>query len=195
MILLCLAMSLFAASMAAGELAIGADAPGFALINALDGKYVKFEPGKSPLSVVLFTCNQCPFANAFEPRIIDLARTYGKKGVLFFAVNPNDERVYAGETIDRMKERAVDKGYPFPYLKDTDSSVARAYGAQVTPHVFVVDSQGKVRYRGYVDDSAKRHARRHAGLSNALDEILSGKIVARPSTKAFGCSIKWWTGS
>ena len=184
-----------AAPVGAGELAVGAEAPGFSLINATDGRYVRFEPKKNRLSVVVFTCNQCPYARAFEPRIIELARGYQSRGVVFYAVNPNDESAYPEETIDRMKKRAVGRAYPFPYLKDTDSSVARAYGARVTPHVFVVDGSGRVRYRGYVDDSAKPQERRHTGLSDALDAILSGKGVAHPSTKAFGCTIKWRTGA
>jgi len=179
----------------AGEIPIGTEAPGFSLINAADGRYVRFEPGKNRPSVVIFTCNECPYAQAFEPRIIELARKYKDRGVAFYAVNPNDESKYPGEAIHKMKERAMTRAYPFPYLKDTDSSVARAYGARVTPHVFVVDGGGRIRYRGYVDDSAKAHEREHAGLSDALDAILSGTSIAKASTKAFGCTIKWRSGT
>jgi len=177
----------------AGEIAIGADAPAFSLINSVDARYVKFEPRKNALSVVIFTCNSCPFAQAFEPRIIEIAREYEKKGVRFYAVNPNDESKYPDETIEKMRERALARSYPFPYLKDTDSSVAGAYGARVTPHVFVVDGSGKVRYRGYVDDSARKDEREHTGLTDALDALLSGRDVAVNSTLAFGCTIKWRT--
>lgn len=190
---LLLALLAFTLPAFAGEIRIGAEAPGFALINALDGKYVKFEPKRNQVSVVVFTSNECPFAKAFEPRIIELARSYEARGVRFYAINPNDESKYREETIDKMKKRAAAKSYPFPYLKDTDSSVARAYGASVTPHVFVVDGAGRVRYRGYVDDSAKPEERRHTGLSDAIDALLSGRSVAKDSTRAFGCSIKWRT--
>lgn len=187
-----LAVSLLALPALAGEeLAIGADAPKFSLLNASDGKYVSFEPAKHKLSVVVFTCNHCPYAKAFEPRIIELARQYASRGVAFYAVNPNDDVAYPEETMELMKVRATGKGYPFPYLKDTDSTVAAKYGARVTPHVFVVDPAGKVRYRGYVDDSAKVEERKHQGLSEALDALLAGGQVRMPSTKAFGCSIKW----
>lgn len=179
------------AALAGEELAVGADAPRFSLLNATDGRYVAFDPTKSALSVVIFTCNHCPYAKAFEPRIIELAKQYAPKGVAFFAVNPNDDVAYPEETMDLMKARATSKGYPFPYLKDTDSTVAARYGARVTPHVFVVDSKGKVRYRGYVDDSAKADERTHTGLTEALDAILAGNPVRTTSTKAFGCSIKW----
>ncbi len=186
------AMLLLAPLAHAGvELAVGADAPRFALLNAADGRYVSFDPTKNKLSVVIFTCNQCPYAKAFEPRLIELAKQYTPKGVAFLAVNPNDDIAYPDETMERMKARATAKLYPFPYLKDTDSAIAGRYGARVTPHVFVVDAKGKVRYRGYVDDSAKIEERKHLGLSEALDALLSGAAVKTTSTKAFGCSIKW----
>jgi thiol-disulfide isomerase/thioredoxin len=171
----------------ADELAVGAKAPAFSLVNARDGKTVAFKPGDGKVSVVVFTCNGCPYAKAFEPRIVELARQYQAKGVAFYAVNPNDDAKYPVETLDEMKGRT----YPFPYLKDGDSATARAYGARVTPHIFVVDKTGTVRYRGYVDDSAKPEERKTTGLANALDDLLAGRQVANNATRAFGCTIKW----
>ena len=182
----------FATLASAAELAVGAKAPKFSLTNAVDGKKVAFNPGDGKLAVVIFTCNQCPYAKAFEPRIIEIAKQYSAKGVRFYAINSNDPtRFFSIEDVDNMKERAEEKGYPFPYLKDGDSSVARAYGARVTPHVFVVDKSGAVRYRGYVDDTAKTAERRVTGLTDALDALLANKAVANASTKEFGCTIKW----
>jgi thiol-disulfide isomerase/thioredoxin len=178
-------------ALAAGELAVGSSAPPFALVNATDGKSIAFTPGDGKLSVVIFTCNQCPFAKAFEPRIIELARRYQSKGVVFYAIDPNDESQYAVESLPEMKARAAAKGYPFPYLKDGDSAIARAYGARVTPHVYVIDGAGTLRYRGYVDDSAKPEERRTTGLTNALDDLLAARPVATQTTRAFGCSIKF----
>jgi thiol-disulfide isomerase/thioredoxin len=175
----------------AEELPIGATAPKFALVNAVDGKTVAYKPGDGKISVVFFTCNQCPYAKAFEPRLIEIAKQYQRKGVAFYAIDPNDEAQYAVESLAEMKARAVERGYPFPYLKDGDSAIARAYGARVTPHVYVFDGSGTLRYRGYVDDSAKPAERKTAGLSNALDELLGGKTVSNQTTRAFGCSIKW----
>lgn len=188
-----LALMLFAAVTAGADeqVAIGAKAPAFTLTNAVDGKPVAFQPGDGKLSVVVFTCNQCPYAKAFEPRIIELAKQYAAQGVTFYAVNPNDETRFAEETVENMKARAVEKAYPFPYLKDGDSAIARAYGARVTPHVFVVDAGGVVRYRGYVDDTAKVAERKVTGLADALDALLAKKDVATAVTKEFGCSIKW----
>jgi len=180
-----------ATCMNADELSIGAAAPKFSLVNAVDGKTVAFHPGDGKVSVVVFTCNQCPYAKAFEPRIIELAKQYQAKGVVFYAIDPNDESQYAVESLAEMKARATAEGYPFPYLKDGDSTIAHAYGARVTPHVYVIDGSGTLRYRGYVDDSAKPEERRTTGLSNALDDLLAGKTVANQTTRAFGCTIKW----
>lgn len=177
----------FAAVAYADELAVGAKAPGFTLVDAKTGKNVSFKPGDGKLSVVVFTCNGCPYAKAFEPRIVELANQYQAKGVAFYALNPNDEIKFPVETIDEMKTRS----YPFPYLKDGDSAIAHAYGARVTPHIFVVDKTGTVRYRGYVDDSAKPEGRKTTGLTNALDDLLANRQVANNNTRAFGCSIKF----
>lgn len=176
---------------AAEELAIGAAAPGFNLVNAVDGKSVRFEPGDGRIAVVVFTCNQCPYAKAFEERLSAIGREYAARGVAFYAVNPNDDRKYPEEGLGEMKSRAAQKKFPYPYLKDSGSAIARQYGARVTPHVYVVDGAGKLRYRGYVDDDAKADARSHSGLTDALDSLLEKKDVPTKATKAFGCTIKW----
>jgi thiol-disulfide isomerase/thioredoxin len=180
-----------AAPLLAAELEVGAKAPAFELVNAVDGKTVAFAPGDGRLSVIVFTCNQCPYAKAFEPRLIALGSEYAKRGVVFYALDSNDDAAFPVETMGEMKGRAVSEHYPFPYLKDGDSTVAREYGARVTPHVFVVDGKGFVRYRGYVDDSTKAAERQHAGLTDALNELMAGKEVKVSATKAFGCSIKF----
>lgn len=185
------ALLLLTSAVFAEELSVGAKAPAFSLVNATDGKTVSFNPGDGALSVVVFTCNQCPYAKAFEPRLIEMAKGYAAKGVKFYLVNPNDEGRVAEESMDHLKARALARGYPFPYLKDADSSIARAYGARVTPHAYLVDGAGVVRYRGYIDDSAKPEERTKTSLANALDSLLAKKDVAETATKAFGCGIKW----
>ena len=190
-LLLALVLLAVAAVVIAEELAVGAKAPGFALTNAVDGKTVSFAPGDGKLSVVVFTCNQCPYAKAFEDRIVALGRDYAKRGVTFYAIDSNDDAAYSIESAAEMKSRAQAKNYPFPYLKDGDSRIARAYGARVTPHIFVVDGKGVIRYRGYVDDSAKPEERQHTGLHDALESLLGNKDVAVTATKAFGCTIKF----
>ncbi|HEX9500454.1 MAG TPA: redoxin domain-containing protein, partial [Thermoanaerobaculia bacterium] len=109
----------------------------------------------------------------------------------FYAIDSNDEARYAEESLANMKERAVTKGYPYPYLKNNNSSIAHAYGARVTPHVYVIDQKGTLRYRGYIDDSARPEERTKAALTDALDALLANKPVASTETRAFGCSIKW----
>lgn len=178
-------------AVATAELAAGTKAPAFTLVNAVDGKSVSLDASRGKASVVVFTCNQCPYAKAFEPRLIEIAKQYQSKGVVFYAIDSNDDAKYDEETLDNMKARAVEKGYPYPYLKDGNSAIARAYGARVTPHVFVIDPMGTVRYRGYVDDSAKPEERTKTGLTDALDALLAGGQVASAETRAFGCSIKF----
>lgn len=185
------ALLLIASMACAEELAIGAKAPAFSLVNAVDGETVAMKPDDGFVKVVVFTCNSCPFAKAFEPRIIELANKFAMQGVKLYAVNPNDEAKYADETLANMKARAESMHYRFPYLKDADSSVAKAYGARVTPHVFVVDGDGVVRYRGYVDDSAKPAERKTTGLSDAVGALTNGRDVLNAETRAFGCTIKW----
>ena len=190
-LLIIAAVLCFASVAFADEIAIGAKAPSFSLVNTVDGKTYAFSPASGKPSVVFFTCNQCPYAKAFEPRLISIAKVYQAKGVNFYAIDSNDEARYEEESAGNMKARAVEKGYPYPYLKDGDSAVARAYGAKVTPHVFVIDGSGVVRYHGYVDDSAKPEDRKETGLTDALDAVLAGKAVANASTRAFGCTIKF----
>ena len=189
--LLMLALPLLAVACMAGELTVGTNAPGFSLVNAVDGKTWTFKPGDGKLSVVFFTCNQCPYAKAFEPRLIEIAKAYAAKDVAFYAIDSNDDAQYADETMANMKDRAVHAGYPYPYLKDGDSTIAKAYGARVTPHVYVVDQKGTVRYVGYVDNSARPEERSKTGLTDALDSLLANRPVAVTSTHAFGCTIKF----
>ena len=189
--MLTLVLPLFAVAGMAGELTVGAQAPAFSLVNAVDGKTYNFKPGDGKLSVVFFTCNQCPYAKAFEPRLIEIARSYASKGVSFYAIDANDDARHSEETMANMKDRAVSHGYPYPYLKDADSAIARAYGARVTPHVYVVDATGILRYVGYVDDSARPEERTRTGLTDALDSLLANRPVAVTSTHAFGCTIKF----
>src|SRR6266540_7010769 len=171
--LLALVLPLLAVACMADELAVGTKAPGFSLVNAVDGRTNAFKPGDGKISVVFFTCNQCPYAKAFEPRLIEIANRYQSKGVTFYAIDSNDEARYAEESLANMKDRAVNKGYPYPYLKDNDSSIAHAYGAKVTPHVYVIDQKGTLRYRGFVDDSARPAERTKTGLTDALDALLA----------------------
>src|SRR3712207_5494052 len=112
LILVSVVLTFIAAACVAEEAAIRAKAPKFSLVNAVDGKTYSLDPGDGKLHVVVFTCNQCPYAKAFEQRIIDLGRQYGAKGVTFYAIDPNDDTRFSEETMENMKARAVAKNYP-----------------------------------------------------------------------------------
>ena len=165
-----LALSTLVASV--DEIAIGADAPGFALVNAADGETVTMTPADGNTKVVVFTSDRCAEATAFDARIIELANKFGQQGVRFYVINVRHPQ----STLTVMKALAVEKEYPFPYLQDEDAggSIARAYGARVTPHAFVVDGSGKLQYRGYIDNSPKVSERETTALSNALGAIMMG---------------------
>src|ERR671937_291264 len=123
---------------------IGDEAPRFTL-PATDGK----EYGPDGVTVVVFTCNHCPYALAWHDRIAQVARDYADRGVRVLAINPNDAERYPADSYEAMQKRVRDDGgWPMPYLHDATQEVARAYGAQTTPDVFVVDDKGAIRYRG-----------------------------------------------
>ena len=195
-LVLALAVVIAAAAALAGEatgpqLEPGAKAPRFTL-KGIDGKMHSLAEVKgSRATVVVFTCNACPFAKAYEDRLISIAKQYTEKGVRFVAINPNDPNVQPQDSFEEMIARAKEKGLPYPYLLDETQAIAKAYGAQVTPHVFLFDADGVLRYRGRVDDSAKEPEVKTPDLRNAIDALLAGKPVPEPATKAFGCGVKW----
>jgi hypothetical protein len=141
------------------------------------------------VTVVAFTCNHCPYALAWHDRLTQVARGYD---VTFLAVNPNDAERYPRDSFDEMKARVeADGGWPYPYLRDESHEVARAYGAQTTPDVFVLDGEGILRYRGAPDADHRDEGQRAAWLREALDAVLAGERPARAETEPVGCSVKW----
>jgi thiol-disulfide isomerase/thioredoxin len=142
-------------------------------------------------TAVIFTCNTCPYSKAYEARLMDLARDYQAQGIGFVAINANDPAVQPGDSFAEMVKLAKAKSYPFPYLVDTTQEVARAYGAKVTPHVFLLDASGKLVYRGRVDSSVRPEDVKERELAGALAAVATGKEVPVPVSQAFGCSIKW----
>jgi peroxiredoxin len=140
-------------------------------------------------AVVVFTCNHCPYALAWHDRIADAARDYPT--VRFFAINPNDSERYPGDSYEAMKERVAGEDWPMPYLRDESQEVAHAYGAKTTPDVFVLDAEGRLRYRGAPDPDHQDPSLGASWLREALDSVLAGDDVARPETDPVGCSVKW----
>ncbi len=173
---------------------VGDVAMDFKLKN-VDGKVVSLTDYPNAKGfIVVFTCNQCPYAQAYQDRIIALDKTYKAKGYPVIAINPNDPTVQPGDNYAEMQKRAKEKKYTFPYLVDEGQKVYPFYGATKTPHVFVLQKteQGNVvKYIGTIDDNyedasaAKTHY-----VANAVDALLAGKAVAVTSTKAIGCGIK-----
>lgn len=143
-------------------------------------------------TLVIFTCNHCPYAKAWEERIAKIGNEWMEKGFGVMAINPNDPSKYAEDAFDEMVVRARTLGMKFPYVVDGRSDVARAYGATKTPEVYLFDAEAKLVYQGAVDDNAKDAAGvdRHY-LTEALTAISTGKKIPMPVTKAVGCSIKF----
>jgi peroxiredoxin len=183
-------------------LAIGSPAPDFHL-PGVDGKtYSLSDFRDAKILVIVFTCNHCPTAQAYEDRINALAQDYRDKGVRLVAIMPNDPRSVQlsemgytdlGDSFGEMKIRAKDKHFSFPYLYDGDTeAAAQAYGPIATPHVFIFDAQRRLRYSGRVDDVEKPGKTPHTQDARAaIEALLAGREVPVPTTKVFGCSIKW----
>ena len=141
---------------------------------------------------VMFSCNHCPYVRAWEDRMVAIQRDYASQSVTLVAINPNDTARYPDDDMEHMKARAAEKGFNFPYLRDDSQDVARAYGGTHTPHVFLLDSGGVLRYRGAIDDNYENpDAVRHTYLRDALDAVLAGRDPAPATTPAVGCTIKW----
>jgi len=152
--------------------------------------------------VIVFTCNHCPTAQAYEDRIIKLTSDYAAKGVKVVAIMPNDPKSInldelgytdMSDSFEEMKLRAAQKHFNLPYLYDGGTqAVARAYGPIATPHVFIFDKDRKLRYSGRIDDVEKPSKTPNTfDARNAIDALTAGKEVAEKTTKVFGCSIKW----
>ena len=137
--------------------------------------------------MLVVTCNHCPYVIAWNPRLRRAAEEYGERGVRFLAINANDSSRYPADSPDAMRRFVRDQQWPIPYLHDEAQDVARALGAEVTPHVFVLDGEHRLVYRG-APGSDHENAE---WLRAALDDVIAGRPVANPETKPVGCSIKW----
>jgi thioredoxin-related protein len=203
--LLTLAMSVFTLVAAAGAaradeakpLALGAKAPltDAKFKSATDGKEVSFaqaSAGKKG-SLVVFTCNECPYAKAWEQRIVELGNSYAKKGVGVLLVNSNNPAASKGKDAPELVQaRAKERGMQFAYALDPQSALAKAYGATKTPEAFVFDKDGKLVYHGTIDDNHEDAAAvKKRYLKDALDAVVAGKTPATQETKSLGCGIKF----
>jgi peroxiredoxin len=174
---------------------IGDVATDFNLRN-VDGKMVKLADFKKAKGfIVVFTCNHCPFSQAYEQRIINLHNKYAAKGYPVIAINPNDAKREPEDSYAKMQELAKAKKYPFVYLHDENQQIAKTYGATRTPHVYVVQKTkvgNTVQYIGAIDDNYEDEKQvKEKYVEVAVNALLNGKAVAKTNTKAIGCTIKW----
>ncbi len=183
-------------------LEIGAAAPDFQLKGVDDKTYNLASFKNAELLVIVFTCNHCPTAQAYEDRLIKLTSDYANKSVAVVAINPNDPASLRldeldfsdlGDSFEEMKIRAKEKKFNFPYLYDGETEIAsKAYGPIATPHIFIFDKDRKLRYEGRVDDMENPFKTpTSTDARNAIDALLNHREVPVKTTKVFGCSVKW----
>jgi len=176
-------------SFAAEKLKIGDSAPQWATIVGTDDKPHSLADAKDAKAVVVvFTCNHCPVATAYQDRLIAVQKDYKDKGVQVIAISVNKGEA---DGLDAMKKRAITAGFNFPYLYDPTQQVGRDYGATCTPHVFVLNKDRKLAYMGAIDDNMKADKAEKHYLRAALDALLDGKTPETPVTRQVGCGIKY----
>jgi len=174
-------------------LSIGDPMPHFSL-PATDGMTVNSKTIKDPVLVVVFTCNHCPYAQAYEDRLIALGNEFDEEGVQFVLINSNDATDYPEDSFEQMEVRYEEKDFPFPYCFDEAQETARAYGALCTPHCFVFNRARQLMYKGRVDDNWEKpeKAKEH-NLRDAIAALVRGEEPPVHEANAIGCSIKWKT--
>ena len=178
----------------AGELEIGSTMPLKDLKLAdISGKNITLANAKGDAgTLVVFSCNTCPWVIRWEDRYVSLANTYAQKGIGMIAVNSNAARFGGEDSLEEMLEHAKNNGYNFPYAQDPESELASAFGATKTPHIYLFNGDDKLVYRGAIDDNAKNAKKVDVPfLANAIDALLAGNPINPQTTKALGCSIKF----
>ncbi|MBT3608346.1 MAG: thioredoxin family protein [Candidatus Marinimicrobia bacterium] len=178
----------------AGELEIGSTMPLKDLELAdISGKNITLATAKGDAgTLVVFSCNTCPWVIRWEDRYVSLANTYAPKRLGMIAVNSNATRFGGEDSLEEMLEHAKNNGYNFPYAQDPESELASAFGATKTPHIYLFDGDDKLVYRGAIDDNAKNAKKvDEPFLANAIDALLAGNPINPQTTKALGCSIKF----
>lgn len=188
------AILIMGSALVSGQLKPGDKALAFTLKN-VDETMVSLSDYSDQKGVILiFTCNPCPFAKAYEQRIINLHKQYASQGYPVIAIDPNDDELSPEDTFEKMQLRAKEKGYPFPYLKDETQEIYKAYGATRTPHIFLLENRKgtfRVAYIGAIDDNAMESAAvQKRYLEDAIAALKEGKKPDPALTKAIGCTIK-----
>lgn len=174
------------------KLKIGDKAIHFALRGVDNHEHSLANYADKDAVVIFFSCNHCPYVQAWEDRIIQVQADYADKGVQFMAINANDALRYPDDNFPKMKQRAQQKGFNFPYLYDEMQEIANFYGAQNTPEFFVFDKERVLRYHGALDDNFDDpNAVKSQYLRDALDAVLAGQTPTVAETPVIGCTIKW----
>jgi peroxiredoxin len=171
---------------------VGTKAPGFKL-PGVDGRDWALEDFSAfPILVIVFSCNHCPYVMGSEERMITFQSDYASRGVRLVAINSNETENHPGDSFELMIERAKERGFNFPYLRDESQDIAKAYGAMRTPHFYVFDADRVLRYNGRMDNHPKDEAQAVTHeLRDAVDALLEGRAVDLPVTGALGCNVKW----
>ncbi|HEV2292778.1 MAG TPA: thioredoxin family protein [Tepidisphaeraceae bacterium] len=173
-------------------LELGQSAPDFNLpdVHGKDYSLASFQDAK--LLVVVFSCNHCPYVIGSEDRMIAFANDYGPRGVAMIAINSNETEGHPTDSFEHMKQRAAEKRFPFPYVRDDSQEVALKYGALRTPHYYVFDEDRKLRYTGRMDDNPRTPGKQTTReLRDAVDALLAGRKPPVELTNPIGCNVKW----
>jgi peroxiredoxin len=173
-------------------LTIGVGAPDFGNLLGVDGEHYSLSSFQDKrLLVLLFVSNGCPTVKACQDRMIKIQKDYSEKSGQLLALNSNNSYLSPADTYAEMVLRVREKAFNFPYVKDEDRRVAKSYGAICTPHVFLLDEERRLRYRGRIDDSRNPERVTVSDLRNAIDDLLANRPVRVSETVPFGCSIVW----
>ena len=178
--------------MSTKTLKIGSKLPYFNL-KGVDGQ--TYNPdyfSNKEMLVVIFSCNHCPYVQAYEERIKEIQSDFKEKGLAVIAVNSNDDSQYPDDSFENMKKRADEKSFNFPYLRDEDQTLAKAFDASHTPEIFFFDKERKLVYHGKIDDNWKdADAVKSKYLRDAITELIQDEEISVPETFSIGCTIKW----
>ncbi len=162
-------------------------------MKGVDGKSVSIAEVKGQKgTLVIFSCNHCPFAQKWEGRILELGKTYGTQGIGIIMVNPNDPAAQPSDSYAEMQQRAQERQYMFPYVVDEGSAVTRAFGATRTPESYLFNKDGKLVYHGAVDDNKESDSVDKTYLKDALEAVVGGHDVAVKETRPIGCGISFY---
>lgn len=170
----------------------GQSAPDFQLPGVDGNNYSLADFDGTPLLVIVFSCNHCPYVVGSEDRMIAFHGDYAARGVAFVAINSNEAENHPTDSLEHMVERAKERNFVFPYLRDESQDAAKAYGALRTPHYYVFDGERRLRYTGRMDDNPRHPGQEKTHeLRDAVDALLAGQEPPVALTNPIGCNVKW----